>query len=168
VGAGFGVQAGVSDAEALDGAAGDEVLGDDFIGVFGFDAAVPDGIGVDDDGGPVLALVKAARLVDADAASEAGFASELRKAGVEGALAVGSAGGTGRVSGADVMTYEDVAFEKGHGIRIAEKVQGARERGNEGTWGQGNKGTRERGLARLRCASPHPGPRTPTSPLSNL
>jgi hypothetical protein len=142
VGAGFGVQAGVSDAEALDGAAGDEVLGDDFIGVFGFDAAVPDGIGVDDDGGPVLALVKAARLVDADAASEAGFASELRKAGMEGALAVCSAGRSRRVSGTDVVTDEDVAFEWWHGLRIAEEVQGARERGNVGTREQGNKGTR--------------------------
>lgn len=123
MGAGFGVEAGVSDAEALDGAAGDEVLGDDFIGVFGFDSAIPDGIGVDDDGGAVLALVKAARLVDADAASEAGFASELRKAGVEGALAVRSARRSRRVSGADVVTYEDVAFKKGHESRIADEKQ---------------------------------------------
>jgi hypothetical protein len=123
VGAGFGVEAGVGDAEALDGAAGDEVLGDDFIGVFGFDSAIPDGIGVDDDGGAVLALVKAARLVDADAASEAGFASELRKAGVEGALAVRSARRSRRVSGADVVTYEDVAFKKGHESRIADEKQ---------------------------------------------
>lgn len=78
VGAGFGVEAGVGDAETFDGAAGDEVLGDDFVGVFRFDPAIPDGIGVDDDCGAVLALVEAAGFVDADAASQAGFASELR------------------------------------------------------------------------------------------
>ena len=114
VGAGFGVKAGVSDAESLDGAAGDEVLGDNFIGIFGFDAAIPDGIGVDNDGGAVLALVEAAGLVDADAAGEAGFPSELREAGVERTLAVGSAGGAGRIGGADVVTDEDVTLEEGH------------------------------------------------------
>ncbi len=76
VGAGFGVEAGIGDTEALDGAAGDEVLRDDLIGVFGFDAAIPDGVGVDDDGGAVLTLVEASGLVDADAAGEAGFPSE--------------------------------------------------------------------------------------------
>jgi hypothetical protein len=121
VGAGFGIQAGIDDTETLDGAAGDEVFGDDLIGVFRFDAAVPDGIGVDDDGGAVLALVEAAGLVDADAAGEAGFADELRKAGVERALAVGGAGGTGRIGGADVVADEDVAFEKGHELRIADE-----------------------------------------------
>jgi hypothetical protein len=121
--AGFGVQAGVGDAEALDGAAGDEVLCDDFISIFRFDAAIPDGIGVDHDSRAVLALVKAAGLVDADAAREAGFAGELREAGVERALTVGGAGRTGRVSGADVMTYEDVAFEWWHGLRIADEMQ---------------------------------------------
>jgi len=67
------------------------VLRDDFVGVFGFHSAIPNGIGVDDDSGSVFALVKAARLVDADAAGEAGFAGELREAGVKRALAVGSA-----------------------------------------------------------------------------
>jgi len=120
--AGFGVKAGVGDTEPLDGAAGDEVLSDDFVGVFGFHSAIPDGVGVDDDGGAVLALVKAAGLVDADAAGEAGFAGELREAGVQGALAVSRARGAGRVGGADVVTDEDVAFEWWHGFRIAESA----------------------------------------------
>jgi hypothetical protein len=123
VGAGFGVQAGVGDAEAFDWASGDEVLGDDFVGVFGINAAIPDGIGVDDHGGAVLALVKAAGLVDSDAAGEAGFSGELREAGVERALAVGGAGGARRVGGADVVTDEDVAFEWWHGLRIADEKQ---------------------------------------------
>ena len=115
MGAGFGVQAGVGDAKALDGAAGDEVFGDDFFCVFGFDSAVPDGVRVDDNGGTVLALIEAARFVDADAAGEAGFAGELRETCVNGALAIGGAGGAGRIGRTDVVTDEDVAFEEGHG-----------------------------------------------------
>jgi hypothetical protein len=118
VGAGFRVEAGISDAEALDRAAGDQVLGDDFIGVFGFDSAIPHGIGVDDNGWSVLALVEAAGLIDANAASQSGFAGKLREAGVNRALAVGSAGRTGRIGGADVDTDEDVAFECWHSSRI--------------------------------------------------
>ena len=118
------------------------MLRDDFVGVFGFHSAIPNGIGVDDDSGSVFALVKAARLVDADAAGEAGFAGELRKTGVERALAVGSARGARRVSWADVMTYEDVAFEWWHGLRIAEEGQ---ERGSEGARERGSEGARERG-----------------------
>jgi len=111
VGAGFGVQAGVGDAETLDGAAGDEMFSDDFVGVFGFNSAIPDGVGVDDNSGAVLTLVKATGFVDADAAGQAGFAGELRETGVERALAVGSAGRARRVGGADVVADEDVAFE---------------------------------------------------------
>jgi hypothetical protein len=109
--AGFGVEAGFGDTEAFDGAAGDEVLGDDFIGIFRLDAAIPDGIGVDDNGGAVFALVEAAGFVDADTTGKAGLAGELREAGVEGALAVSGTGWTGRIGRADVMADEDVAFE---------------------------------------------------------
>jgi hypothetical protein len=129
VGAGFGVQAGIGNAQPLNRAAGDQVLSDDFVGVLGFHPAIPDSIGVHDYGGSVLALVKAAGLVDADAAGEASFAGELREARMEGALAVSSAGRTRRVGRADVMTDEDVAFEKGHGTRIADEK---REQGSEG------------------------------------
>jgi hypothetical protein len=127
MGAGLGVEAGVGDEEAFDGAAGDEVFGDDFIGVLGFDATIPDGIGVDDDGGSVFALVEAAGLVDANAAGQAGLPSELREAGVEGALAVGSAGGAGRIGGADVVANEDVAFEGWHSSRIAEVARASQQ-----------------------------------------
>jgi len=120
VGAGFCVEAGVGDAEPLNGVAGDEVFRDDIFGVFRLNAAVPDGIGVDDDCGAVLALVEAARFVDADAAGETGFARELRKSRVERALAIVGARRTRRIRRTDVMADEDVAFEWRHGIRIAE------------------------------------------------
>jgi len=67
-----GIDAGAGKAEAFDGAAVEEVLLDDLFGVAGFGETVPDGVGIDDEDGPVLALVEAAGLVDANAVLEAG------------------------------------------------------------------------------------------------
>jgi hypothetical protein len=111
MGAGLGVDAGVGDAEALDGAAVDQVLLDDLGCVFGLHTAVPDGLGVDDDGGAVLALVKAERLVDAHA-GEAGGLGELLELSEDFALSIGGAGGAGCSLGTDVMTDKDVMLEK--------------------------------------------------------
>jgi hypothetical protein len=86
MGAGLGVEAFVGEAEAPD-----EVLIDDFGGVFGADVAVPDGLRVDDDGGAMLALVEAACLVDTDAGAEAGSFYKLLDRGMEFALTVGIA-----------------------------------------------------------------------------
>jgi hypothetical protein len=68
----IGVDAGVGKAEALDGAAVEEVLLNDLFGVAGLGEAVPDGFRVHDEDGAVLALVEAAGFVDADAVLEAG------------------------------------------------------------------------------------------------
>jgi hypothetical protein len=70
--AAFAVEAIVRYAEPLNGAARDEVLGDNLRRVRGLDVAVPDGIGVNYHGGAVLALIQAAGFVDADFAAEAG------------------------------------------------------------------------------------------------
>jgi hypothetical protein len=91
MGAGLGVEAFVGEAEALDWSAADEVLIDDFGGVFGADVAVPHGLRVDDDGGAMLALVEAACLVDTDAGAEAGSFYKLLDRGMEFALTVGIA-----------------------------------------------------------------------------
>lgn len=69
----LGVEAGVGEAEALDGTVVEEVLDNDLFDVPGVDVAVPDGFGVDDDDGAVLALVEAAGLVGTDVMLEAGF-----------------------------------------------------------------------------------------------
>jgi hypothetical protein len=109
--AGLGVDAGVGDAETLDGAAVDQVLFDDLGCVFGLDAAVPNGFRVDDDGGAVLALVEAERLVDAHA-GKAGSLGELLELREDFALSIGGAGGAWCSLGTDVMTYKDVMLEK--------------------------------------------------------
>ena len=109
----FCVKAIFMDAKMLDGAPGNEVLGYDDFSIFGADVAVPDRLGVNDDHGAVLALIEAARLVDAHAAGEAGFPAQLLQAGMHFAFAVGSAGRTGRVEWADIVADEDVAFKPG-------------------------------------------------------
>jgi hypothetical protein len=113
MGAGLGVDAFVGEAEALDGTAGDEVLVDDFGGVFQADVAVPDGLRIDDNGMAMLALIEAAGLVDADAGAEAGSLNELLDGSVEFALAVGVARGARGVGGAGVGADKDVAFKRG-------------------------------------------------------
>jgi hypothetical protein len=79
MGACFGVQAGVGEAQAVDMATRDEVLLDDLGGIFGLDVAVPDGVGVNDDYGAVFALVETASFVDADFGFESRGAAELLK-----------------------------------------------------------------------------------------
>jgi hypothetical protein len=113
MGAGLGVEAFAGEAEALDWSAADEVLIDDFGGVFGADVAVPDGLRVNDDRGAVFALVEATGLVDADARGEAGGLGKLLDGGVEFALAVGVAGGAWGVLGTGVGANKDVALKWG-------------------------------------------------------
>jgi hypothetical protein len=106
-----GVEAVVRNEKALDGPAGNEVLADDFGHVFNFDSAVPDGFGVDDDGGAVLALLEASGLVDADAVDKTGGFCGIFEGGVELTLAVGGAGRARAARLADIGADEDVAFE---------------------------------------------------------
>jgi hypothetical protein len=113
MGAGLGVEALFVDAQAFDRAAADQVLGDDGIGVFRADIAVPDRVRVNDDRGTVLALIETAGLVDADAAGKAGVPAQLLQTGVQFAFSVAGAGRTRRIRRANVVADEDVAFKPG-------------------------------------------------------
>jgi hypothetical protein len=137
MGAGFGVDAGVGDAETLDGTAVDEVLLNDLGCVLGLYAAVPDGFRVDDDGGAVLALVEAEGLVDAHA-GEAGGLGELLKLVEDFALSIGGAGGAGCSLGTDVMTDKDVMLEKRQSVILQIQGTGCRVQGS-GFRGQGSE-----------------------------
>ena len=48
-----------------------EVLGDDLLHIAAIDVTVPDGLGIDDDYGTVLALVETAGVIGADGTVEA-------------------------------------------------------------------------------------------------
>ena len=109
-----GVDAGVGKTEAFDGAAVEEVLVDDLLGVVRVGEAVPDGFGIDDEDGAVLALIEAAGLVDADAVLQAGgFDGVLEGAAECLAVFEGAAGAGGFV--ALVEADEEVMFEDWHG-----------------------------------------------------
>ncbi len=76
-----GVEAVVGNDEAFDGTAADEVLADDLGNVFDPDPAVPNGFGVDDDGGAMLALLKDPDLLTRTRGTRpAAFAASLRAA----------------------------------------------------------------------------------------
>ena len=109
-----GVDAGVGEAEALDGAAVEEVLLDDLFGVAGVGETVPDGFGIDDEDGAVLALVEAAGLVDADAMLEAGGFDGILEGAAEFLAVFEAAAGAGGGIVALVEADKEVMFEDWH------------------------------------------------------
>ena len=113
--AAFGVEALVGYTQALDGTAGDEVLGDNLRRVRWLDVAILDCFGIDHDHGAVLALVQATGFIDADPAAQAGGFGALLEFGVQVAGSIGGAGGTRGAFGARVVADKDVALKGGHG-----------------------------------------------------
>jgi len=112
--AGVGVDAGVGKAEALDRAAVEEVLLDDLFGVAGLGKTVPDGFWVDHQDGAVLALVKAACLVDADAMLQAGGLDGILEGAAEFLAVFVTAAGAGGGIVALVEANKEVMFEDWH------------------------------------------------------
>ena len=110
----LGVEAGFGKAEALDRAAMQDVLGDDLVYVLELDESIPDGLGVDDDYGAVLALIEAAGLIGSDGVLEAclleGFFEGIFEFFATAGPATGTGGGVIALVGAD----EDMVVEPGH------------------------------------------------------
>jgi hypothetical protein len=107
----FGVEAGIEEAEALDGTIVEEVFGDDLVDVVGVNVAVPDSFGIDDDNGAMLALVEAAGFIGADEVLEAGFLDGVLERSFELLAALVKATGTGGGFVALVGADEDVVVE---------------------------------------------------------
>jgi hypothetical protein len=108
-----GVQNLIGDEQPPHRLATDNVRFDDFVHIFGLHAAIPDGFGVNDDGGAEFALIEAAGFVGAhhlDAAlGELGFEEAL-----EFALAGGIAAGARMAWFALVHTNKNMLFKLGH------------------------------------------------------
>ena len=94
------IEASVIDEEVVEDFAAEEGFLDDAGDIFESDAAVPDALGVDDDGGAMLALVEAAGLVGPSEVAEAGFLEFLFEGITQalGALGVAASRGGGRRS----------------------------------------------------------------------
>jgi hypothetical protein len=114
VGALLHVEAGVGEAQAFDGTAVEEMLGDDFFDVFDVDEAVPDGLGVDHDDGAVFTLVEAAGFVGPDVVFEASVLDGVLEDGFELFAAAGKAAGTISAFVAFVGADEDVVVKFRH------------------------------------------------------
>lgn len=111
--AGFRIEAFLGKAEALNGPAGDQMLGDDLRCVLRLHVTIPDGLGIDDDRGAVLALIEAAGFVDAHLTGESGGFCVLLQLGVQLAGSVNGAGGSWRAGGAVIEADKDVMFKRG-------------------------------------------------------
>jgi hypothetical protein len=111
VGAVLSVEAGVSEQKTLDRTAVDEVLADNLANIFRVDEAVPDGVGIDDHYGAVLALVETAGFVGADFAFQAGLLDCVLEGAFQLAAAVAGATGTGSIFVPLVGADEEVMLE---------------------------------------------------------
>jgi hypothetical protein len=110
----IGVEAGFGKAEALDGAIVEDVFGDDLVYVLELDESVPDGLGVDDDHGAVLALIEATGLIGSDGVLEAALLEGFFEGVFEFfAAAEPATGPRGRII-ALVGADEDMVVEPGH------------------------------------------------------
>ena len=85
----LGIDAGIGQAQSLHRAAIHQVLLHNLCGIFRLHMPVPDSLGIHDYGGPVLALIKATRLVNTDGISQAGGLGVLLQLPLEFALAIG-------------------------------------------------------------------------------
>jgi hypothetical protein len=111
VGAALGVEAGVGEQKALDRTAVDEVLADNLVDIFRVDEAVPDGVGIDNHYGAVLALVETAEFVGADFALQTGHLDCVLEGAFQLAAAVADTAGTGGVFVTLVGAEEEVMLE---------------------------------------------------------
>ena len=105
------IQTGIGQAQARHRAAIHQVLADDLGDVFDVHEAVPDGLGIDDDGGAMLALVEAAGLVGADLVLQAGLLDGVLEGGFELLAAPRAAAWTRGALVALVGADEDVVLE---------------------------------------------------------
>ena len=92
--AGFRVDAGIGQHQALHRAAFDQVRLDNLRHIRRTDVAVPDRLRIDDEIRPMLALVQASGLVDANGPFQAGGVDSLLQQRMQLRFAVGVAAGT--------------------------------------------------------------------------
>jgi len=111
VGAALAVEAGIGEQKALDRTAVNEVLADNLVNIFRVDEAVPDGVGIDDHHGTVLALVETAGFVGADFAFQPGVLDCVLESAFQLAAAVASTAGTGGVFVPLVSADEEMMLE---------------------------------------------------------
>jgi hypothetical protein len=111
--AGLGIDARIGQAQSLYRPAVYQVLLHNLRGIFRLHMPVPDSLGIHNDSRPVLALIKAAGLVDADGISQAGGLGELLQLRVQFALSISRARGPRSTFWTGIVANKNVVFEQG-------------------------------------------------------
>jgi hypothetical protein len=124
-----GVEAFVGNEEALDGPSVDDVRLDDLVDIVGGDAAVPDRVRINDDGGAVFALVETSGHVGAHALSESAESQFLFEEELQLGLACRITAAA-RVPGiALIAANEQVLLKLGHSINLQDSEAELRRTG---------------------------------------
>jgi hypothetical protein len=110
-----GVEAGVSDSEAFDWLVGNDVRLHDFRDISERDMAIPYCLGIDDHGGPVLALIEASGLVGTYGCLNAGERQLTLQFEMQVCGSGRIAGAAGMVGSALIAADENMFREFGHG-----------------------------------------------------
>jgi hypothetical protein len=118
MGAALRIAALLGNAQPLHWPAAYKVLGNNFFGIFGLHVAVPDRVGVNHHRGAVLALVKAAGLIDSHLRAQSSLPRQLLQPRMQIAFSILRATGPRRIGGSDIMTDKNVAFECGQAANL--------------------------------------------------
>jgi len=113
MGASFGIQTLVGNAQPLNRNAGDEVLGNNDCGIAGLHIAVPDCLRIDHHNRPMLTLIQTTGFVDAHFAGQAGRFGQLLQLEVQIALAIDRARDAGSSRWTGVVANKNMVFECG-------------------------------------------------------
>ena len=89
-----------------------------FRGIFGLHVSVPDRLWIDDDGGPMLALVEAAGFVDPDGVSQARSLGELLQLRMQFALSIRGARRPRSAFRTGIMADKNVMLEQGQSMLL--------------------------------------------------
>ena len=106
-----GIQASLGQAQPLYRAAIYQMLGDDLLDILRLYEAVVDRFRIDHQRWPVFALIQAAGLVHSHSVAQTGGSDAIFHAGVNLALAVGSAGRPRRLRCPEIGADKDVAIK---------------------------------------------------------
>jgi hypothetical protein len=110
------IEAGIRESQAFHRTAMDEVLAHDFIHVFDSHKPIPDGLGIDHDGRPMLALIKTTSLVGADQMLESSLLYGVLECGFDLFAALGKAARAPRGLIALVGADEQMVLELWHWV----------------------------------------------------
>jgi hypothetical protein len=111
MGAAFGIDAAIGEAQAFDGLSADQVLLHDLSRIRRLHMAVPNRLRVNHNGGPMLALVETAGFIDAHRRAQPCGLGQLLQLRVQFAFSIGGARGARRIGRTGVQTHKNMAFK---------------------------------------------------------